>query len=70
MIEYTLPQDAMVSLKVYNLLGNEVATLVDVVQRAGVHTVQFEGSNLASSVYFYRLQVAMKSATKKLILLK
>jgi hypothetical protein len=60
-----------VSLKVYNLLGQEVATLVNEQQSAGNYEVKFDASNLACGVYLYKLQTgAGFSSVKKLLLLK
>jgi hypothetical protein len=54
-IDYELPVDARVSMKVYDIAGREVVVLVDELKRAGYHTAEFDGSNLASGIYFYRL---------------
>jgi hypothetical protein len=67
---YMLPSEAAVSLKIYNLLGQEVATLVNEHKNAGVHTVSFDSEGLAQGVYFYRLTAGTKSLTRRLILLK
>jgi hypothetical protein len=69
-IQYSIPQDGMVSLKVYDLLGKEVATLVNEPQQAGTFDVSFDGSNLASGVYYYMLTSGDLKATKKLMLTK
>ena len=69
-IRYQLPASSQVSLKVYDVLGREVATLVDTRESAGIYSVSFDGSNLASGVYFYRLQAGNFSDMKKLTLLK
>ena len=73
-IEYSLEKAAQVSLKVYNVLGVEVATLVNGRQEAGSYTVPFNTSKgtlgLASGVYFYRLEAGSFVSTKKLILIK
>ena len=69
-ISYQLPAVTRVILKVYDILGNEVATLVNTIQPAGIHSVQFSGSGLASGVYFYRLSTPDYVRTMKMILLK
>ncbi len=69
-INYQLPKDAHVTLKVYDILGREVATLVDGEQSAGYHEVSFDGSNFASGVYFYKMTAGNYTAVKKLMLLK
>lgn len=73
-IQYSIEKAAQVSLKVYNLLGLEVATLVNVHQEAGNYSVSFNANNLthgySSGVYFYRLEAGSFVSTKKLILMK
>ena len=69
-INYSIAQTGNVSLKVYNLLGEEVATLYSGVQQVGNHVATFDGSKFASGVYFYRLEAGTNSITKKLILMK
>jgi len=59
-----------VTLRVYDVLGREVATLVDGYQSAGTHTKAFDGSRLSSGVYFYRLQSGAFVNTKKMVLAK
>ncbi|MFI5252313.1 MAG: T9SS type A sorting domain-containing protein [Bacteroidota bacterium] len=70
MINYELPEAGHVTLKVYNMLGQEVATLVDEVQDAGYRTARFDGNNVSSGVYFYRLVAGGFSDFKKMILVK
>ncbi|MCX7611021.1 MAG: lamin tail domain-containing protein [Ignavibacterium sp.] len=60
----------LVTLKVYDILGNEVATLVDEVQSAGSYEVKFDASNLSSGVYLYKLNYGSFMQTKKLVLMK
>jgi hypothetical protein len=69
-IRYSIPARARVTLTVYNVIGEAVAVLVDGEQEGGFHDVRFDGSSLASGVYFYRLQSAGLEQTKKLSLLK
>ncbi len=69
-ISYQLPQDSRVTLKVYDILGREVATLANERQDAGTHAVTFDGSRLSSGVYFYRLIAGTFSDVKKLMLVK
>jgi hypothetical protein len=69
-IRYTLPHRTQVQLAVYNTLGQEVASLVNGDIDSGYHEVKFDGSTLASGVYFYRLQTGTFVDTKKLLLLR
>jgi hypothetical protein len=69
-IRFALPRAEYVTLKVYNLLGQEVATLVDDLMSAGLHRATFDGASLASGVYLYRLESASFSATRKMLLMK
>jgi hypothetical protein len=69
-INYQLPTNALVTLKVYDVIGREVATLVNARQEAGRYTVNFNASTLASGVYFYRLQAGSFVETKKMMLVK
>lgn len=69
-ISFALPQAARVILDVYNSQGSRVATLVDGWRTAGVHDVTFDGSNLASGVYIYQLQVGEFVEAGKMVLLK
>ncbi len=69
-INYQLPVNSFVTLKVYDVLGREVKMLVNERENVGSHSVTFNASNLPSGVYFYRLQAGTYSETKKLLLLK
>jgi hypothetical protein len=69
-IRYALKEESEVTLIVYNAYGQEVATLVDGVEHAGVHQVVFDGGQLASGIYFYKLRAGSDIAVKKLTLLK
>lgn len=70
MIKYSLPNDAHVTLKIYDVLGREVVTLVNEQQAPGNYEVKLDGCNLSSGIYFYRLQTNRYSAVKKLTLIK
>lgn len=70
-IVYHLPQQSVVSLKLFNLLGKEIATLIDEEKSAGVHHFQFSGTvTMSSGVYFYSLKARKYSAVKKLVIVK
>jgi hypothetical protein len=69
-IQYILPHEGQVTLKVYNLLGQLVQTLVNSVETAGAHTVQFDGSKLSSGMYLYRLQSGPLSIVSRMLMLK
>lgn len=69
-IDYSLPQTSKISIKVFNLLGQEVATVFDGIQTAGNHSVVFNAKGLVSGVYMYRLQADNVSLTKKFVLMK
>jgi hypothetical protein len=69
-ISYQLPAVSHVTLKVYDIRGNEIATLANGTQAAGIHTVQFSGSDLASGAYFYRLSTQEFVRTMKMLELK
>jgi hypothetical protein len=69
-ITFSLPQSGHITVKVYNVLGAEVATLVDGVVEAGNHAVTFDGSRLASGVYLYRLEAGRFSAVRRTLLVK
>jgi hypothetical protein len=69
-IKYSIPKSGLVTLKVYNILGQEVATLVNQGQQSGSYTVNFDASRLASGIYMYRIQAGNFSQTKKMTLLK
>ena len=69
-IRYGLPQRSMVNLTIFNALGQQVRQLVSGEQEAGFHDVKFDGSRLASGVYFYRIQAGSFVQTKRLLLLR
>jgi hypothetical protein len=69
-IRFQLAASSRVTLKIYDVLGREVASLVDGQMNAGVHQVTFDAAKFASGIYFYRIQAGSFTATKKLMLLK
>ncbi|MHB8336277.1 MAG: T9SS type A sorting domain-containing protein [Ignavibacteriaceae bacterium] len=69
-IDYTAPKASYVSLKVYNILGQKVATLYQGFQKAGTYKTDFDASRLSSGVYLYRLMSNGFTMTKKMILMK
>jgi hypothetical protein len=69
-IKFELPRTSQVNLAVYDILGRQVSVLVNEKRDAGVHEVRFDGSNLASGVYFYRIQAGDFVQTRKLLLLR
>ena len=69
-INYSIPTSEFVTLKVYDVLGNEVSTLVNEVKSAGSYEVELNASGLSSGIYFYMLQTNSFVETKKMILLK
>ena len=69
-IQFALPEVASVKLSVYNLLGQEVAVLVDRNLDAGYHSAQWDASDFASGIYMYRLQAGDFVDTRKMILIK
>jgi hypothetical protein len=69
-IDYSLKSEGLVTLKVYNILGQEVVTLVNSAQTTGLHSVDFDGSKLSSGIYLYKLDSNGFTQTKKMILIK
>ncbi|MFN3872826.1 MAG: T9SS type A sorting domain-containing protein [Ignavibacterium sp.] len=69
-IKYSIAERSNVTIKVYDMLGSEVATLVNQVQDAGTHNVVFNAANLASGMYVYTITAGNFTATKKMMLLK
>ncbi|MBU0475037.1 MAG: phosphodiester glycosidase family protein, partial [Bacteroidetes bacterium] len=75
-IQYAIPQNAKnnytqpITLKIYNILGQEIATLVNKEQNAGNYSVQFDARNLASGVYYYTLKSGTYTQSKKMLLLR
>jgi hypothetical protein len=69
-INYSIAKEGHVKLTVYNAIGSQVAVIVEEYKPAGNYSIQFNGSNLASGIYLYRLEIGSYNAAKKLILLK
>jgi len=69
-IRYQLPVNSVVTLKVYNILGQEVAMLVNGMEDAGFKSVEFDAGNLSSGVYFYRLTAGKFTDIKKMLMIK
>lgn len=69
-IQYALPKSGLVTLKVFDVMGREVSTLINEVQQPGLYRVKFDASNLTSGVYFYRIESGSFIQTKKMMLVK
>ena len=76
-IKFTIPKSGLVTLKVYNVFGKEIVTLVNEIKSAGEHSIDFNGTNLSSGVYFYHITVHSDKIdatefvdVKKMLLLK
>jgi hypothetical protein len=70
MVRYSIPQRNFVSLKVYDLLGNDIVTLVNEKKSAGSYEVEFSATGLPSGIYLYQLQTNSSTETKKMLYLK
>jgi|WetSurMetagenome_2_1015567.scaffolds.fasta_scaffold10542_3 hypothetical protein len=69
-INYELPKDGFVTIKIYDVLGREVKTLVNEVKPAGYYSIDFEASTLSSGVYFYKMESGTFSSIKRMMLIK
>jgi len=69
-IKFAVPKDGFVTLKVFDMLGNEVCTIYNNFLKAGEYNKEFDGSNFASGVYFYKLNAGEYTDTKKMTLVK
>jgi len=69
-INYSIPSESLVNIKIYNSIGEEIIELVNEVQSVGFYKVNFEASNLPSGIYFYRLKSSSFAETKKMALLR
>ncbi len=70
MIEFSIPEAGLVTLSVYNIMGQEAARLVEGRLPAGAHRMEFDGSSFSSGVYFYRLETANSVLTRKMTMIK
>ncbi len=70
LIQYAIPRSGRVRLTVFDILGREIATLVDAEQAAGTYRVRFDGSSLSSGSYFYRLQAGEYTQTRKFSMIR
>ena len=69
-ITYAVPQNSFISLRVFDILGNEVQTLVNETKSAGTYTVSFDAASVPSGIYFYTLEAGNFITTKKMVLIK
>jgi hypothetical protein len=69
-INYTLPERSFVSLKVYDILGREIKTIVSRIEEAGSYRINFDGSDLPSGVYIYSLETGGVKLSRKMLLMK
>lgn len=69
-IDYSLPVQGLVNIKIFDILGREVATLVNEVKQAGSYTAEFNASNLNSGIYFYKIESGDFTETKRMLLIK
>ena len=69
-INYSVPIQSFVSLKIFDLLGNEIKTLVNSYRHPGNYSVKFDASEISSGIYFYRLQAGDFMQTKKMVLIR
>ncbi len=69
-INFTIREKEYVTLKVYDIMGNEVALLLSEEMEAGSHSIKYDASGLASGIYLYKLKAGNKIETRKMLLLK
>jgi len=70
LIKYQVPEASLVSIKVYDLIGREVTVLVNEIKQPGNYQISFDGKNLASGIYFYKMKAAEFVSVKKMNILK
>ncbi|MCF8241755.1 MAG: T9SS type A sorting domain-containing protein [Melioribacteraceae bacterium] len=69
-IQFSIPESGLVTLKIYDVLGQEVMNLINQEMNRGVHRIKVDASQLSSGIYFYRLDTGNFTSTKKMLLLK
>ncbi len=69
-LEFSISKTGFVSLKIYDILGKEIRTLVSEIKQPGIYKMEFDGSSLSSEIYFYRMESADFIDTKRMILIK
>lgn len=69
-IKYDIPKQSQVQIKIFDILGREVTTLINDLKEPGFHEISFDGSNYSSGVYFYRIEAGSFTEVKKMVLLK
>ncbi len=69
-IEFTIPKHALVNIKIYNVLGKEISTLVNEEFKAGAYQIQLNAKSLSSGLYFYRISAGSFMQTRKLLVVK
>lgn len=69
-IGYQIPERAFIIIKIYDVLGNEITTLVNEEKIAGSYEIEFDGSSLPSGIYYYRITAGDFSQTNKMVLIK
>jgi hypothetical protein len=69
-IKYSLPEASFTSIKIYDVVGNQVVVLINEIKSAGTHQVLFNAEGLSSGIYYYTIQSGSFSETKKMVLLK
>ena len=69
-IMYSIPKDGFVSLKIYDITGREIKTLVNEIKKAGYYSITLNASELSTGIYFYRVQTGNFFQTKRMVLIK
>jgi len=69
-IKFDLPKDVNVSIRIYDILGREVILIADGFYKAGTYSINFDGSNLSTGTYFYRIQAGDYVDAKKMLMIK